>query len=45
MWRECQKEYVDVTEMCKRIVGQYYPEGVNMEFTLNDVSEAFSRRG
>lgn len=45
VWKECQKEYVDITELCKRIVGAYYPEGVQIEFTLNDVNDAFSRRG
>jgi exocyst complex component 1 len=44
VWKECQKEYVDITDMCKRIVTTYYPEGVQIEFTLNDVNEAFARR-
>lgn len=44
VWRECQKEYVDITDLCKRIISTYYPEGVQIEFTVNDVNEAFGRR-
>ena len=44
VWKECQKEYVYITELCKRIVTTYYPEGVQIEFTLNEVNEAFARR-
>jgi len=38
VWKECQKEYVDITALCKRVVTTYYPEGVHIEFTLNDVN-------
>lgn len=43
VWRECQKEYVEIVNMCKRIVTTYYAEGVQIEFALNDVNEAFAR--
>lgn len=45
VWQECQKEYVDIVELCKRIISSYYPDGVQMDFTLADVNEAFSKRG
>lgn len=44
VWKECQKEYGTVVELCKRVISNYYPEGVNMEFTLTDVNDAFSKR-
>jgi hypothetical protein len=44
VWKECQKEYNSIVELCKRIISNYYPEGVHMEFALTDVNEAFSKR-
>jgi exocyst complex component 1 len=44
VWRECQKEYDATVELCERTIVVYYPEGVQMEFTLNDVHDAFSKR-
>jgi exocyst complex component 1 len=44
VWKYCQKEYVGIVELCKRITSIYYPEGVQMDFTLGDVDEAFSKR-
>ena len=46
VWKECQKEYGDIVELCKRIISTYYSasEGVQMEFTINDVNEAFVKR-
>jgi exocyst complex component 1 len=45
VWKECQKEYDSIVELCKRIISIYYPEGVAMEFTANDVKDAFLKRG
>ena len=44
VWRVCQKEYNTIIELCKRIISTYYPEGVQMDFTLSDVNEAFAKR-
>jgi hypothetical protein len=43
VWGECQKEYVEVVELCKRIVTTHYADGVQIEFSRNDVNEAFAR--
>ena len=45
MLKECKKEYEKITELCTRIIAIYYPEGVQMEFTMGDVKDAFSKRG
>jgi hypothetical protein len=45
VWKSCQKEYLGIVELCKHITATYYPEGVQMEFTLNDINEAFAKRG
>lgn len=44
VWKECQKEYVGIVELCQRIISIYYPEGVQMDFSLGDVNDAFSKR-
>ena len=44
VWKECQKEYEKIVELCTRIISIYYPEGVQMEFTIGDVNDAFSKR-
>ena len=43
VWKECQKKYVGIVELCKRIISSHYPEGVQMGFALGDINEAFSR--
>jgi exocyst complex component 1 len=45
VWKDCQREYVGIVELCKRITAAYYPDGVQMDFTLSDVNEAFAKRG
>lgn len=45
VWKECQKEYRSIVDLCKRIISSYYPEGVSMDFTVNDINEAFAKRG
>jgi exocyst complex component 1 len=44
VWRECQKEYDGIVELCQRIITMYYPGGVQMEFTPTDAKDAFSKR-
>jgi exocyst complex component 1 len=44
VWRECRKEYDGIVELCQRTISTYYPEGVQMEFSLSDVNEAFAKR-
>ena len=44
VWRECQKEYVGIIELCKRIISSYYPEGVQLEFTVSEITEYFAKR-
>ena len=44
VWNACQKEYVGNVELCKRILVTYYGDGIQMEFSLNDVNDAFNRR-
>jgi exocyst complex component 1 len=44
VWKEGQKEYSGVVELCKRVISNYYPEEVHMDFALTDVNEAFSKR-
>jgi exocyst complex component 1 len=45
VWKECQKEYDSIAELCGRVISIYYPEGVAMEFTVNDIRDAFLKRG
>jgi exocyst complex component 1 len=45
VWRECQREYDSTVELCTRTIQIYYPEGVQMEYTVNDVHDAFSKHG
>ena len=45
VWKECQKEYDSIVALCKRVISIYYPEGVAMEFSVNDVKDAFLKRG
>ena len=45
VWRECKKEYDSTVELCIRTIQIYYPEGVQMEYTVNDVHDAFSKHG
>ena len=44
VWSGCRKEYDAIVELCQRTISIYYAEGVQMEFTSNDVSEAFAKR-
>lgn len=44
VWRECRKEYDGIVELCQRTISTYYPEVVQMEFSLSDVNEAFAKR-
>src|SRR5204862_734916 len=43
VWKERLKEYIATTELCKKIIETYYPEGVAMEFNLSDVNDAFAK--
>jgi hypothetical protein len=45
VWSKSQNEYIEIVELCKRISSAYYPEGVQMEFSVTDVNEAFAKRG
>ena len=45
VWKECHKEYDSNVELCRRIISTYYPDAVAMEFTMNDVKDAFLKRG
>lgn len=44
VWGECRKEYDGVVKLCQRTISIYYPDGVQMEFTSSDISEAFTKR-
>jgi exocyst complex component 1 len=44
VWSGCRKEYDAIVELCQRTISIYYAEGVQMEFTSSDVSEAFAKR-
>lgn len=44
VWADCQKEYIAILELCKRISSTYYLDGVHVEFSVTDVKEAFAKR-
>jgi exocyst complex component 1 len=43
VWKECQKEYQGTVELCKRIISSYYPEGVQIEFSVAEVNDVFAK--
>jgi hypothetical protein len=44
VWAECQREYMTIMELCRRISSTCYSDGVQMEFSATDVNEAFAKR-